>query len=201
MSMTTEVASRYKPDKWWQSAIRLIPGNGLIVESIDREDSIIWEEVLREHGFYKEAEQLARRRIFSLPGEVFPEIIMLEIGLLMPGGKVTPAYGVGVESVGNVAYRSIAAGQVQYVGITNNLARRAAEQLAKRGIQIEKVIGGLSRVDARAVEQTLIEIHGLQKNGGTLINRINSIARTNPVYADAVRRGMEILEKAGYDGL
>ena len=38
----------------------------------------------------------------------------------------------------------------------------------------------LSREDARAVEQALIEIHGLSKNGGTLMNRINSIARSNP---------------------
>ena len=30
----------------------------------------------------------------------------------------------------------------------------------------------LSRSDARAVEQALIEIHGLQKNGGTLMNEL-----------------------------
>lgn len=46
----------------------------------------------------------------------------------------------------------------------------------------------------------LIEIHGLGKNGGTLMNRINSIARTNPKYAAALRRGLELLESAGYRG-
>lgn len=87
---------------------------------------------------------------------------------------------------------------MQYVEITNDLARRDAEHLASKGIQIEKVLGGLSRDAARGVEQALIEIHGLDKNGGTLLNRINSIARTNPSYAGLVRRGYEILQSIGY---
>jgi hypothetical protein len=91
-----------------------------------------------------------------------------------------------------------ASGQVQYVGITNELARRAAEQLRQKGIGIREFMRDLSREDARAVEQALIEIYGLQKNGGTLLNRINSIARTNPKYADMLRRGRELLESAGY---
>lgn len=84
--------------------------------------------------------------------------------------------------------------QIQYVGITDDLARRAAEQLRKKGIQIEDLMNHLSREDARAVEQVLIELHGLQKNGGTLLNRINSIARSNPKYANALRRGRELLK-------
>lgn len=99
-------------------------------------------------------------------------------------------------------YRSVnAAGQVQYVGITNDLARRAAQHLAQKGIQIEKLLGKLSPAEARAVEQALIEVHGLMKNGGTLMNKINSIAETNPIYADSVSKGFQILRKAGYDGL
>ena len=66
-------------------------------------------------------------------------------------------------------------GVTQYVGITNNIARRQAEHLASKGIEIEPLMKNLSRSDARAVEQALIEIHGLGKNGGTLINKINSI--------------------------
>lgn len=96
-------------------------------------------------------------------------------------------------------YRSVdAAGEVQYVGITNNLARRAAEHLRGSGIQIEKLMGGLSRTDARAVEQALIEVHGLQKSGGTLLNRINSIASTNPAYSQQLQRGYELLQSIGY---
>jgi hypothetical protein len=92
-------------------------------------------------------------------------------------------------------YRSVnAAGKTQYVGITNNLARRSAEHLRSKGIDVEKVLSDLSRADARAVEQALIEIHGLGKNGGTLLNRINSIAHDNPAYAEQLRRGHELLQ-------
>lgn len=89
-------------------------------------------------------------------------------------------------------------GQVQYVGITNDLARRTAEQLRQKGFLIEALMKRLSREDARAVEQALIEIHGLQKNGGSLLNRINSIARSNPKYAAMLQRGRELLGSIGY---
>ncbi|WP_052519369.1 hypothetical protein [Archangium violaceum] len=91
-------------------------------------------------------------------------------------------------------------GDVQYAGITDDIARRGAEQLRQKGIRIEEFMKNLSREDARAVEQALIEIHGLGKNGGTLMNRINSIARSNPKYAEALRRGLELLESIGYTG-
>jgi hypothetical protein len=110
---------------------------------------------------------------------------------------------LAMSSTGNTGDTTVyisqgASGHVQYVGITNDMARRTAEQLRQKGILIEQFMKHLSREDARAVEQALIEIHGLQKNGGTLLNRINSIARTNPKYADMLRRGRELLESAGY---
>ena len=96
-------------------------------------------------------------------------------------------------------YRSLnAQGEVQYVGQTNNIARRAAEHLREKGIRIDELIGGLSRKEAKAVEQALIEIHGLVKNGGTLLNKINSVAKNNPEYAALVKRGYEILKSIGY---
>jgi RHS repeat-associated protein len=102
----------------------------------------------------------------------------------------------------NVVYQALnGAGEVNYVGITNNLERRAAEHLASpRGLQINPIPGlsNLSRADARAVEQVLIETHGLAKNGGTLLNKINSIGSTNPIYREAIRRGTEILRRSGY---
>jgi hypothetical protein len=105
----------------------------------------------------------------------------------------------GAARVGNSVYRSLnAAGDVQYVGITNNLARRSAEHLAERGLQIEELLGGLSRSDGRSVEQALIEIHGLGRDGGTLLNRINSIAESNPIYAESLQRGEELLRSIGY---
>lgn len=99
---------------------------------------------------------------------------------------------------GNVVYHSVEVGVTQYVGITNNLARRAAEHLGTKGIKIEPLMQGLTRSDARAVEQALIEIHGLGKNGGTLLNRINSISPTNPTYGSQLRRGYDLLKSIGY---
>jgi hypothetical protein len=120
----------------------------------------------------------------------------------MSGGSSLSSEGSAGEAAvqeGNIVYRSVnAAEDVQYVGITNNLARRAADHLRTKGIQIEKLMGGLSRSDARAVEQALIEIHGLGTNGGTLLNRINSIAQSNPSYAYQVRRGYDLLRSIGY---
>jgi RHS repeat-associated protein len=98
----------------------------------------------------------------------------------------------------NVVYHSVEDGVTQYVGITNNLARRQAEHLTTKGIKIEPLMQGLSRTDARAVEQALIEIHGLGKNGGTLINKINSIATSNPTYSAQLERGYELLKSIGY---
>jgi len=99
--------------------------------------------------------------------------------------------------VGDVSvYHSIQNGVVNYVGMTNDLARRAGEQARALGIRIDPIPGlsNLSRADARAVEQVLIERYGLGSQGGTLLNKINSIATSNPIYPDAVRRGNEILQ-------
>jgi RHS repeat-associated protein len=98
-------------------------------------------------------------------------------------------------------YQSVnAAGEIQYVGITNNLARRAAQHAARFVIQRIPGLSNLARADARAVEQVLIENFQLGKNGGTLLNQINSIAQSNPAYAQAIQRGIQILKSVGYPG-
>jgi hypothetical protein len=38
-----------------------------------------------------------------------------------------------------------------------------------------------------------------EKNGGTLLNKINSIAACNPTYSDQLRRGYELLRTIGYE--
>jgi hypothetical protein len=124
---------------------------------------------------------------------------------LAPGAVAMTAQspGGGVTSSGNTTVyvsEHPVTGDVQYVGITDDLARRSAEQLRQKGLHIERFMENLSRDDARAVEQALIEIHGLSKNGGTLMNRINSIDRSNSKYAAALRRGLELLESMGYTG-
>ena len=97
-------------------------------------------------------------------------------------------------------YRSVNLlnGSVQYVGITEDFARRAAEHLRSRNMQIQLLIQGLTRDQARGVEQALIERHGLGASGGTLLNKINSIARTNPSYWQLQRVGKLILQIKGY---
>lgn len=45
----------------------------------------------------------------------------------------------------------------------------------------------------RGVEQAAIEQKGLAKNGGTLTNKINIIAKTNPIYKQAVEFGKILL--------
>lgn len=107
-------------------------------------------------------------------------------------------YESATETGANVVYHSVENGVTRYVGITNNLARRAAEHLAKKGINIEPLMQGLSRADARAVEQALIEVNGLIKNGGTLLNKINSISPANPIYGTQLQRGFELLKSIGY---
>ena len=97
-------------------------------------------------------------------------------------------------------YRALGnAKKVIYVGITNDIARREAEHLAQQGFRIKPLLKRLSRSDARAVEQVLIEIHGLGKNEGTLLNKINSIAKTNPIFGAQLRRGLELLKSIGYN--
>lgn len=157
--------------------------------------------------------------IFDIKGKLSPDGLLANAVKNLPtttrGGPVTVAVGTAVivgsqmkpvvpESIEKPVsvYRSFnqATGEVNYVGITNNFPRRSIEQLRQNGIQIEPIndLPPMCRSDARAVEKTLIELYKLGKDGGTLINRINSIAKANPQYADAIRRGGDILIEIGY---
>jgi RHS repeat-associated protein len=86
---------------------------------------------------------------------------------------------------------------IQYVGITSQFAIRQATHLRKLGIDIRPLLKNLSKADARAVEQTLIELYklgGKEGQMGQLLNKINSIAKANPAYAEALTRGAELLK-------
>jgi Possible hemagglutinin (DUF637) len=131
---------------------------------------------------------------------------VLEISV--SGGKVTGAGKVSTSKIEEIAgktcvYSCVIDGTTRYVGITDDVARRGKEHL--RGINeidIEQISGldNLSRADAKAVEQTLINYYGLGKEGGTLLNKINSISATrNPTtYEQALIRGKELLDSVGY---
>ncbi len=135
---------------------------------------------------------------------VLTATIQIEITLATGGiGEVTTAAEEGLQAArgATTVYQSVAAdGAVQYVGITDNLEARAAAHLAEKGISIEPIEGltNIAREDARAVEQVLIERYGLGRNGGTLLNKINSIAQSNPIYQAATARGAVILKSLGY---
>ncbi len=77
-----------------------------------------------------------------------------------------------------------------YVGITKDLVAREAAH----GEELVPLVKGLTRTGARGVEQALIEHHGLEN----LTNKINSIAKSNPIYEKAVTFGREVLQSIGY---
>ena len=87
----------------------------------------------------------------------------------------------------NLVYQGFdKAGVVRYVGITGRDASvRFGEHLssgtARSLLRYEVVPGAtnLSRTGARVWEQGLINQYGLQKNGGLLLNKVNSIAPAN----------------------
>lgn len=109
-----------------------------------------------------------------------------------------------VPNPGKTAVYSSAAenGTVQYVGIADNLEARSAAHLSQKGIEIDEIPGlqNISRSDARAVDQVLMEYNGLGKGGGSLINKINSISTANPIYAESLARGSALLKTVGYPG-
>lgn len=115
--------------------------------------------------------------------EIIKACVVKGMSLFSKSAPVAP-------KVGTTVYQAAPNSQ-PYVGITNNLTRRAGEHLINKGIQIEPVIENLSRSDARAVEQVLIEQQGLPN----LLNKINSISPNNPVYPVAIQKGNDILNQ------
>ncbi|MHA6159948.1 two-partner secretion domain-containing protein [Pseudomonas sichuanensis] len=107
-------------------------------------------------------------------------------------------------------YSCVIDGTTRYVGITKDIVTRGKAHMAEKGIVIDKIDGleNLSREDARAVEQALIVWHGFIKynnrelQGGTLLNKINSISKVKDptAYEKAVIRGIQLLRSVKYEG-
>jgi len=105
---------------------------------------------------------------------------------IVRGVESTIGKGAGNATKGgtNVVYRGVdAASKTRYVGITNRdpairFAEHATSGTLKAPLRYEVIKGaeGLTRTQARVWEQTLINQHGLGRNGGMLYNQINSIA-------------------------
>lgn len=87
------------------------------------------------------------------------------------------------------------------MGITHNVARRQVEHGMKFASDALRQLGPLSIYDARSVEQALIEFYGLAKNGGSLTNKINSIARNSSDFAKRLRRGRVLLLRIQLPGI
>lgn len=129
---------------------------------------------------------------FSEPFGLCPEPISCALALAAGAGSAGSA---AIYSV----YESVTEGK-SYVGITKDLARRAGEHLrGPHGMSIEPILGGLTKADARGVEQVLIEARGLKKNGGDLLNQINSIAPSRDDYEALKARGKDLLKSIGKD--
>ncbi len=124
------------------------------------------------------------RRLFSAsPSQSSTAVYNIEVH----GEHAYQVSELGLIVHNECVYQAVdSAGNVLYVGITNNFARRALEHASR--FRITKVIDGLSRSDARAVEQSLIRTHGFLRDGGTLLNKITSIAATNPIFGSAMAR-------------
>jgi RHS repeat-associated protein len=118
-------------------------------------------------------------------------------GVIHGAGRV----GEGVYDV----YQIVGSEGVRYVGITTDFVRRSLEHSSKYGAEftMERVVSGISKIDARGVEQVMIEHYGriADRAGrdldGQLDNLINSISPARDYYQEAVRRGRDILRDAG----
>ncbi|WP_422861152.1 DUF6443 domain-containing protein [Flagellimonas sp. W118] len=150
---------------------------------------------------YKVGGYLEMDDLFSSSLEILPKGFILQYEKEIQEFEVSPFLGgIKKKAVNYIVYFVKGSKGFKYVGITNNLARRAAEHLRARGFIIEPLLKNLTKADARAVEQALIEIYklgGKPGQTGQLLNKINSIAKTNPKYAAAVKRGYELLKTVG----
>jgi len=149
---------------------------------------------------------------FSDPFGLCPEPITCTLALASGVGAVTTASaslvgasvaatGVAVNAVagavGHSVYTSITDG-MPYFGRTNSMERRGNEHAKGLGIRIREVIGGLTKTEASAVEQVLIESRGLKKNGGDLLNQINSISPNRKDYEELKAIGRNLLDSINY---
>jgi RHS repeat-associated protein len=118
--------------------------------------------------------------------------------LLMPGGSEEAALAKSPKALKELVsvYRIVEDGRVVYVGISKDLVTRALQH----GAKLDEIIGGLTRTQARAVEQVLIEHYGFEKVGGALRNKIASISptRDKEFYKAAKEFGKRALDWIGY---
>ncbi len=89
-------------------------------------------------------------------------------------------------------YLGVKEGAANYVGITNNVAARAAQHGARFDTLRTITDNPVTRNQGRAIEQVLIE------QNPQFANKINSISPNNPLYKDAISWGTEWLKRNGF---
>lgn len=93
----------------------------------------------------------------------------------------------------NSVYVSYTAdGLLEYVGITNDFSRRRDEWKGIRNI--EEIVSDVDRAGARYIEQTIISLFGMKKNGGILSNAINSIGTKGSKYSGYTKFFTDLLD-------
>jgi RHS repeat-associated protein len=154
------------------------------------------EDTMRPGVVDPDYDLAAMRQLFGMDAKVVEAQLMI-IGVIVPGGPEVKA-AEGVAEAGNIAvYIAVKDGKTIYVGITNNLERRAVEQLKNLGVQIRPIANGLSRDQARGVEQAVINNLKRTSEGGPLVNRINSIRAGSETYRQYVPFGETLLHNIG----
>jgi len=105
---------------------------------------------------------------------------------------------VDPNAANNCVYVCMVNGKINYVGITNDVGRRTLQWL-KQGRSLTSIpsLKNLTRIQARSLEQYLIEKFGQAKsvNPATkLLNKINSIGANSPKYQAAKQWATEFFE-------
>jgi len=155
-------------------AVPFVAGGGLIVDAISHGDEVI--------------------DLFKYGGEVVEEVVTHGDELLDTTKKTLKQIKTASESLEKgtefvYIARNPSTKVIEYVGITNDFDRRAGEW-ARLDRRIEHYIDNVSRDSARILEQTVIETFGMTKNGGILLNKINSISPKKTLY-----KAFEIFKK------
>ena len=125
------------------------------------------------------------------------------------GDKAFAVMGLAVPGEGKAANYSVYVGKnadevIEYVGITmRNPVTRAQEHLQTIGsgrelLKYTTQLTDLAKNEARQIEQSVINFFGMQKNGGQLLNKINSIApqKQIPIVGSIVSKVQSILTSA-----
>jgi hypothetical protein len=107
-------------------------------------------------------------------------------------------YYVGADGVlvhNTCVYRQVVGGQTRYVGISDVFGQRVQAH-ARMGRNVKEIPGltNLTRRQARAMEQVLIDTFSLNRAGGPLSNQINSISPKNRhLYQNEINWALSML--------